>query len=524
MTAGTGTEPGAGSETETGGDLLALRCDAVADLADAALRDALEYFDPDLVYVVREASDVRIVSRLRRAFDGPVVFAGGPADVRTETVADVTVAFASAASLLEEPPEPAARADYVVCDDLEPTTDAVALEATLEGRREIARYQRRTGGSTTFLSGALPASYDHVWDATVDGDRVRLPVRGVAPLRRSGAVELARLTCDRGGGVAVSSAPADRFGLQALDGVGPTTADRLRTHGYETRAAVADAAETDLREIAGIGAATARELLHSARALAESRVVRRTDEPVPPTAETATPLFVDIETDGLRPTIIWLIGVYDPERDAYVDFVDADPSRDEPGAATREFVSWLAAEYERPSLIAWNGYGFDYEHLDRFVVRYAPEYREYWRDRVQTYDPYDWAVRRDNAVLPGRTNRLETVAAALGCARSGPAAALDGRSLAKRIRRLLEDSSVGSADDAGAVEPTGTAGAAESDADAGIDWDAARRYCEADVRELAAVFDAIAAAEPEPNEDDGAEEATNGSTADSTTQTGLADF
>jgi len=53
---------------EDGADLLALCCDAVADLDDTALRDALEYFDPDLVYVVRESSDVRVVSRLRRAF------------------------------------------------------------------------------------------------------------------------------------------------------------------------------------------------------------------------------------------------------------------------------------------------------------------------------------------------------------------------------------------------------------------------------------------------------------------------
>jgi uncharacterized protein YprB with RNaseH-like and TPR domain len=492
---------------EDGAELLALRCDAVSDLDATALRDVLEYFDPDLVYVVRESSDVRVVSRLRRAFDGPVVAASGPADVRTETVAGVSFVFSNSAALLDDASADASTADFVVCDDIEPTTDTVALEATLAGREPLAEFAARASGSPTVLTGSLEASYDHVWDVAVDDQPVGLPVRGVAPLRRSGAAELACLTCDRGGSVAVSSVPADRFGLRALAGVGPTTAARLRENGYETRGAVAEAAEADLRSLSGIGTATARDLVQSARALADSQVIRRTGEAVPPAAGSATPLFVDIETDGLQPTIIWLIGVYDPGHDEYVDFVDTDPSRDEPGAATREFVSWLAAEYDSPSLVAWNGHGFDYEHLERFVASHVPEYHDFWRDHVSTYDPYDWAVRRDNAVLPGRTNRLEDVAEALGCDRTGATAALDGKTLAERVRRLLEGSRSRRSE-------------TDSDSDAGseIDWDTARRYCEADVRELAAVYDAIRAAPPERVE-------TTAETGDgSTTQTGLADF
>ncbi|WP_222918146.1 ribonuclease H-like domain-containing protein [Natrinema sp. SYSU A 869] len=497
---------------EAGAELLALRCDAVANRGDAALRDVCDYFKPDLVYIVRESSDVRVVSRLRRAFDGPVVSAAGPADVRTETAADVSFAFASSAALLENAPNDALSAEYVVCDDIEPTTDAVTLEASLAGREPLIRYSAQAGGSPTVLTGALEASYDHVWEATVDDDPVGLSVRGVAPLRRSGAAELACLTCDPQGSVAVSSVPADRFGLQAVAGVGPTTAERLRSNGYDTRAAVAEASETDLCSITGIGASTAQEIVHSARALAESRVIRRTVEPVPPSPDAATPLFVDIETDGLQPTVIPLIGVYDPDRDEYVDFVDTDPSREEPGTVIREFVSWLAAEYDSPSLVAWNGHSFDYEHIARFVARYAPEYHDFWRENVSTYDPYDWAVRRDNAVLPGRTNRLEDVADALGCDRSGATAALDGKTLAERIRRTLEDSRDSR------LEAGGDANAVAA---AAIDWDVVRRYCEADVRELAAVYDAISAAPIETAEDAGERDRT---TNDSTTQTGLADF
>lgn len=486
--------------TTDGVRLLGLRCDALAGTGTDVVEDVLSYFDPDLVYVVREQSDMRVVSRLRRACDRPVVNGGGPAGVRVETVGGVTIAFAGAVDFVggaetadgETVP---GDADYVVCDDLRPTQDAVAMEATLDGRDHAARYQARrdADGDATFLTGALPASYDYVWRATVDGEAVRIPVRGVAPLPRSGAPELACLTCDSAGRVAVASAPADRFGLRALTDVGETTARRLEAAGYGTRRDVASASEADLRAVRGVGDATARTMRDSARALAEGRVVRRTGASLP--AAGYDPLFVDIETDGLNPTIIWLIGLYDPGRDEYVDFVDTDPSTDDPGRATRAFVEWLAAEHDRPSLVTWNGYGFDFEHLDRFVARYAPEYAEFWGEEPFRYDLYDWAVRQGNAVLPGRTNRLEDVAAALGVERDAAAAALSGKALANEVRRILQS-----------PERSG-----------GVDWTAARAYCEADVRELAAVYDAIAAAAP-------GRERADAPTDDATEQTGLTDF
>ncbi|WP_265107913.1 ribonuclease H-like domain-containing protein [Halosolutus halophilus] len=499
-------------EHGAGAALLAVRCDALAGPAGDApaadrLADVLAVFDPDLVTVVRDGVDVRTVSRLRRTFDGPVLDPGGSASVRSETVGGVTVGFASRLAALSDAAPGAGTeagtgvltdADYVVCDGLETRADEVAMEAALEGRDAIARYQARSTTETTFLTGSLPANYEHVWTATADGRDVRLPVRGLGPIRRSGAPELARLTCTAGGSVSVTSVPADRFGLQAVDGVGPTTARRLREAGYDSRAAVADASPDELRSVRGVGDATARTMRASARALAEGRVVRRTSEPVPPADR--EPLFLDVETDGLSPTVIPLLGVYDPERDAYVDFVDTDPSREDPGTATRAFLEWLAAEYDRPALVTWNGYEFDYEHLDRFVTRYAPAFAEYWQEDVVKYDCYDWAVRQDHAHLPGRTNRLEDVAGAIGCEREGPAGTIDGATFARRLRRSIES-----------PEPIE------------IDWEAARRYCEADVRELAAVYDAVAAAEPASDEQAG-DRSTGAAEDDESTQAALGDF
>ncbi len=481
-----------------GVSLLSVRCDALVgprgdQPTTELLADLCAVFDPDLVTVCREGLDVRTVSRLRRTFDGPVVDPGGGSTVRSETIDDVTIGVASR---LEGIDALAPDADYVVCDDIETIADEVTLTVTLTGRETIARYRARSataGREPTFLTGSLPASYDHVWTGSVDGQDRWLPVRGLAPIRRSGAPELACLQCGPDGRVAVSSVPADRFGLRAIEGVGATMASRLRDAGYDSRRAVADASPAALRSVRGVGAVTAASIRASARALADGCVVRRTTETLPPGDR--DPLFVDIETDGLSPTVIWLIGVYDSRTDRYVDFVDTEPSRADPGVATRAFLEWLAAEYDRPALVTWNGYEFDFKHLDRFVGRYAPAYAEYWEENVATYDSYDWAVRQDNAWLPGRTNRLDDVAAAIGCERDGPAATLDGATLARRIRRSLAS-----------PEPID------------IDWEAARAYCEADVRELSAVHDAIGAAQP------AIEDSEDTESGDAGRQAGLGDF
>ncbi|WP_248905547.1 ribonuclease H-like domain-containing protein [Halocatena marina] len=479
-----------------GVSLLALRCDALAALTSDAIVDMVSYFDPDLVYIIREKMDMRVVSQLQRDCNQPI-FHAQDGTIRTETVGGVSFIFTTSVDRLGEARAPdeaiPETADVVVCDELQMVPDDVNMDAGLDGIDHIARYQARTDGTTTFLTGALEASYDYVWRANSNRTVVRLPVRGLAPLRRSGAPELACLTCDTDGRVAVTSAPTNTFGLQALTNVGTTTAQRLKENGYTTRSDVASTTRQELRVIHGIGNSTAKTIQQSAQALVEKSVLRQTDATVP--AADYSPLFVDIETDGLTPTIIWLIGVYDPAREEYIDFVDTDPSLDDLGKATRAFIRWLAAEYDRPSLVAWNGHAFDFKHLTTFISRHAPAYADYWNESVFEYDLYDWAVRKGNAILPGRTNRIEDVAAALDCNRDVSVEVIDGKTLARTIQRMLQS-------------PT------QTDT---IDWNVARAYCEADVRELAAVYNAIANATP-------GRKRADAPTDDTTTQTGLLDF
>jgi len=333
--------------------LLTLRCDALAEASTTTITDLVDYFEADLIYIIEEKLDMRIVSTVERTASCSVVYTRSSA-VHTETVGGVTVSIVSSLDFIggastasgREIPEDV---NYVICDEIQTSADSVTLDVSLDGLDHLARFQNRTDREVTFLTGAMEASYDFVWKADVDDESVRLPIRGLAPTRRQGAPELACISLDSGGRIAVSTTPADKFGLQSLSGVGKGTAPKLARNGYETRDDVAAATEQELREVQGIGESKAQSIRQSAHALSEGCVIRLTDETVP--AAEYSPLFIDIETDGLNPSIIWLIGVYDPETDEYVDFIDTEPSRENPGKATREFVAWLqpASTIARPS-------------------------------------------------------------------------------------------------------------------------------------------------------------------------------
>jgi uncharacterized protein YprB with RNaseH-like and TPR domain len=173
---------------------------------------------------------------------------------------------------------------------------------------------------------------------------------------------------------------------------------------------------------------------------------------------------LDVETDGLSPTIVWQFGVYDPRTDEYVAVVeDEDPS--DPGPVVREFCDLFAAEYADRPVLAWNGDGFDFPVVDRFVRRHAPEHAPTWAD-ARTVDLLAWA--RDNALLPGRTNRLDDVARALG--HEGADTGLSGARTAAAYRAF-------------AANP--------NDPAAEPDWARHRRYCEDDCRALWTVYEAL---------------------------------
>jgi uncharacterized protein YprB with RNaseH-like and TPR domain len=204
------------------------------------------------------------------------------------------------------------------------------------------------------------------------------------------------------------------------------------------------------------------------------------------------PVCLDIETDGLSPTIIWQFGVYDPATDSHQAFIERNHPED-PEPVLEAFVTWFIANHSDRTVLTWNGHSFDYRYIEQFLEQYLPEYTDAWAD-VWTYDLYKWAVRDRNALLPGRTNKLTHVARALGY--DGNGTGLTGAQTAAAYQEFMRN---------------------PEQPDAEPDWDRHRAYCADDCRALWHVYRAITDATRRDMTDSG----TSGAAGQ---QAGLTDF
>lgn len=481
------------------------------ELTRPQLRDAIAASTPDAVVAASPGARVRLRSELPD-LDVPVVTpesetTGGVPSLHRLGGVQLAVpgsdaSLAGLAALEAEGNLDPSTETYVLTDRLglsvrptELTTVREGIEAYREaitmGERDADRSLR---GSYTHLSTTLPADYYGEWAG--------LTVRGAAPGGLDGtpdggdggaSASIASLVLGASGTVASEVLRADSLGLRAIEGVGEQRAATLCEAGYRDREALANADVATVADLDGIARSTATRLVDRARAFEDGRVLRTADDRLPG----PEPIFVDVETDGLSPSTAWLIGVLDRDGEpAYRSFLADDPDR--PAAALESFCEWLVDRAANRPIVAYNGRRFDVPVLAELIDRHCPRFRETFAD-AWTFDPLAWAVRDGNAALPGRTNRLADVAAALGLeadAATGAGRPLDGAEVARIYRTWRADPSP-------TTEP---------------DWEALERYCETDVRALAHVYDAMAAADRTAGETPGREPAAK------TTQGSLGDF
>ena len=502
-----GTPPPGGDTV----DALALPSATVDRATQSAVRDAVGYFDPALVVmpgprnpqgeaVVREAADCPVVHpQLARRDDGICQYRY-TADRGVHEATDPTgmaldlLAVQGRDRLPELRAELAAgerhtgdAATFVVVPELAVEWETASLSATLPAADELAAIADTLPEPVTVLAGGQPAGYSHEWERHADGRSVTVPVAGLGATEREDA-GFTRCACTADGRVAATAVDADAFGLQAVTGVGRATARRLHREGCRTVEDLRNLGLDDLTDLGGIGRTTAERMHAHADVLASGEPLVMTNETPVTTRDDRPPLCLDIETDGLSPTIVWQIGVYDPATDSHQAFVETEHPTD-PGPIIEAFVTWLLANHGDRTLLTWNGHAFDYRYLGEFIRQYCPEYADAWAE-MWTYDLYQWAVRDGNALLPGRTNRLAHVAEALGY--DGVDTGLTGAQTAAAYQQFARDE----------VEP---------------DWERHRAYCEDDCRALWHVYRAIRDAPRRDTTDSG----TGGAAG---RQAGLTDF
>ena len=438
----------------------------VKQASEPELTDWLAYFEPDIVLLPSPEPAPQAVHRLTKQV-GPETKVFHPADVQPlnghRRIGDVDIVFAPTREDLESIRTLEATAldtttpTFVLSDLLELEVDTTRLHTSLVGAQEYVSALDVTTleGTYVHISSRLPSGYRRDWD--------ELAVIGGGSQAGTNTSDLVALDCRPDGTVLRRTLSPSRVGLQALDGVGRRRTELLRNAGYETRAAVANGTISNLAEIDGLARKTAARIHRSATAIVNDRVVRTGSRPIP----VENPLYIDIETDGLDPTITWLVGILDGSASAgrYVSFLQKDP--EEPGGALVDFLEWYRTNGSGRPLVAYNGRNFDFQVIRDHLLRHAPSDLEVW-ENIHRFDPYHWATEAGTVILPGRTNTLEDVAEALGYKRAENM--LTGAAVAKAYRRWMDDQSP------------------ESE----LDWDRFRSYCEDDVRSLAVVFEALA--------------------------------
>ena len=458
-----------------------------------ALDDWLSYFDPAIVLLTGETPAPRAASLLRRRISADTLFfhpAGNAPASGPRRVDGVQFVFAPTVRTLREIHEyegqdlDTAAPTFVLGGLLDLNVDTTTLSTSLVGREEYvsALGMERLDGAYIHISARLPAEYRRQWDG--------LTVIGGGSEAGYADTPLVALECRDDGRVLTRSLNRSQLGLRALDQVGRKRAKHLRDAGFTSRDGVAKADPNSLSALPGVGRTVAERIQQSAKAIAHGEIVNESREPLP----NGDPVYIDIETDGLDPTITWLIGVLDGTADEgnYMSFIQTDPEA--PGRAIEDFMAWYTANASHRPLVAYRGWKFDFSVLHDHIIEYCPHYADDWTSTYR-FDPYRWAVEEGNAIFPGRTNKLDDVAAALGYERADTG--LTGAAVARAYQRWMADGS-------SATE---------------LDWDRFKSYCEDDVRGLAVIYEAL--------EESGRIVSTNESsrdTTETTTQGTLSDW
>ncbi len=441
--------------------------------------DAIAAVGPDVIVATPPNAARAALGPVARLADVPVV---DPSRSLSYHAANAGVSFVTVPTPEQLPPTPSdvprrlredeargAEHYYLVSDRLELTVDPHRRETRLEG---IEAYLDglpdgwHDESAVTHVSTGVRAAYQTRYETATGA----YPVHGAGPPTSSvgAAIDeserpLVELSVYSNGAVRATTHDPTNFGLRGLEGVGPRKADRLRDHGLDSRGAVVEAPPRAIAEIRGFGGQTAKTVHRSARAVATGEVVPGDGGTLP----NGDPVFVDVETNGLNGDIAWLVGVLDGgPQGQYLPFRQRE--REETTEHVDAFMSWLTGVAGGRPVIAWNGYEFDFPVIRRHLERDAPEWVEDWEGRYQ-FDPLYYAATQGHATLPGRSNRLEAVATALGW--EPTTTGVDGATAAREYNAWRR-----TADRPDEYRP---------------DWERLEAYCEDDVRALATIYEAL---------------------------------
>ncbi|ERG96918.1 MAG: putative exonuclease [Haloquadratum walsbyi J07HQW2] len=453
--------------------------------------DAVAAVNPDVIIPVDPDSGV-VIPALTGSIDVPVYQPGRGMLPQTVEAANENVTVVVSPSVDSLPDDPTSLIEtehgYVVTDALSLRIDPHDRQTRLDGLEayidtidsawiaDHSSEKEEASVGLSYLSTGLRASYNRVV-STSDDHHMSIAGIGTSRARLGVGLDdstqpLTVVSVFPNGAITTETISPDRFGLRGITGVSETRANHLRTEGFETRSAVATASPHKLTTVPSIGNSTAEQIHASATAVTDEMVVSTGDRSLP----TGDPVFIDIETDGLAASTAWLIGVLDGSASSGNYLAFRQPGLNTPSAHLEAFMTWLTGSARGRPVVAWNGYGFDFDVIHEQLQKHCPSYLDDWENRY-TFDPLYWGRTQGNAEFPGRTNKLEHVATALGW--EPKTQGINGR----RVAELYVDwrERMTTADNPETVSPP--------------PWDRLEAYCEDDVRGLARIYEALSDAD-----------------------------
>jgi uncharacterized protein YprB with RNaseH-like and TPR domain len=432
------------------------------------LRDIVQYFGSDVVFTPDRVHEPFLTSQigdaatvvtqplvgsspreLARQPDVRLIWISSPADLDLERIVQNK----------RTGPADGCTHLYLLSDCLSLSIDLVNLDASLDGLEAYRAPLDEHEMTDAFTHLTIEANPEY--RADWEGLDVQGVMPGVSEQQGISQAGVAHFDLQANGIVGAKTRPLKRFGLTATDQVGRARATTLRQAGIQSRADLATASIHEISTLDGFGQTTARTAIESAQVIEQGELRKAPGTKIPETP----PVFIDIETDGLNPTMIWLIGVLAPGEDSqYMSFLETDPSR--PAVALEAFLTWLVANGNGRPVVAYNGWNFDFPVITEHITDHCPRYLDFWESTYR-FDLYDWATNKNNAILPGLTNKLEDVAQALGWEPLDTG--LTGGEVGRLFQRYAENPCP-------ATE---------------LDWNRHETYCEDDVRSLAYVYNRI---------------------------------
>lgn len=474
---------------------------------------------PDTVLATRPESGI-VVPTIGRAIDQPILQAGQGMQSDVTTACDGNIVIAATAGgddtlsskhvttqlpatdqASHKDPAQSSTHRCVISDSISLLVDPYERDARIEGIEEYLEGvpEEWLASGTTHLSTALRVGFKTEFTSDYSGNTLTIVGVGDSTAKLGVGADgtdaaVAVVDVYSNGVVDTDEVDPEKFGLRGVDQVGNTRIETLRRAGFKTPQDLVDARKSKLADLKGIAGAIASNIRAAARAGVEKTPVPTGNDSLP----YGDPVFIDIETDGLNPSTAWLIGVLDGDSEdgTYLAFREEYPGDD---SHLEAFMTWLTENASERPVVAWNGNGFDFPVIEDQLRQHCPEYVEAWKD-TYCFDALYWARDKNggNAALPGRTNKLESVAKSLGWEPSSNG--IDGATVAEMYvswRGQVERAG----DPATVPEP---------------DWDRLEKYCEDDVRALATIYDSlgeVARRDPETSSPTG-EDSTQGMLSD----------